>query len=70
MNGASRTITVEVSQGVAGLLHATSPEMKELFVSGETQAELREAVPHIVPAIIEARGERPSDTALEYRFKP
>lgn len=58
MTNHAKIVTIEVSQGDAGLLHATSPEVKELFVSGETIAEVTEAVPVVLTAIYAAHGVR------------
>jgi len=46
---------IRIERGGAGLFHATSPQMPELFVSGETVEEIREAVPVVVDAILEAK---------------
>ena len=49
-------VTVNVEAG-DGLYHATSPEMKELFISLETVEEVLDAVPHLIRAIYDIRGE-------------
>lgn len=52
----AKIITVRIEAGDAGLLHATSPEMGELFVSGESVEEIHEAVPEVIKAIFAAHG--------------
>lgn len=52
----AKIISIVIDKGDAGLLHATSPQMPELFVSGETEGELLEAVPVVLRAIFKAHG--------------
>ena len=52
----AKIISVEITKGEAGLLHAMSPQMSELFVSGESKEELIEAVPEVIRAIYKAHG--------------
>ena len=53
----ARILRLQIEKGEAGLFHATCPEMKELFVSGETVGEIEDAAPAIVQAICHANGE-------------
>ena len=53
----ARIISVNVEAGEAGLLHATSAQMKELLVSGESIEEIREALPAVIRAIFDSHGE-------------
>ncbi|WP_425081276.1 hypothetical protein [Ruegeria arenilitoris] len=53
----AKIITIEIEHGDAGLLHATSPQVRELFVSRKTVDEIKQAVPVLIKAIFENRGE-------------
>jgi hypothetical protein len=64
--GRAKIISVLVEQGEAGLLHGTSPQMKELFVSGETIEEIVEAVPEVIKAIYSAHGQSVSVVPADY----
>jgi predicted RNase H-like HicB family nuclease len=59
MTDISKKIVVVIFEGPtkSGLFHATSPDVPELFVSGETMDELRSAVPVVLDAILKARAE-------------
>lgn len=50
-------VMINVEAGDAGLYHATSPQMKELFISRESVEELLEAVPHMIREIYDLKGE-------------
>ncbi|MEM6610219.1 MAG: hypothetical protein AAF689_16775 [Pseudomonadota bacterium] len=52
----AKIITIIIERGRAGLFHATSPQMTELLVSGESVQEVRSAVPAVVEAIYGAHG--------------
>ena len=49
-----QNIRIIVEKGEAGLYHATSPDMRELLVSGETVAEVEAAAPIVAAAIRES----------------
>ena len=53
----AKIISVNIEAGEAGLFHATSAQMKELLVSGESVEEIREALPAVIRAIFDAHGE-------------
>lgn len=52
----AQIISVEITNGEGGLLHATSPDMTELLVTGESMDELRSAVPIVIEEICRAHG--------------
>lgn len=52
----AKIISVTVEPGKSGLLHATSPQMRELLVSGDTLEELNIAIPDVIKAIFDAHG--------------
>lgn len=51
-------VSIQVETGDTGALYATSEQMREVFVSGETLDELKEAIPVVIEAIFDAKGER------------
>ena len=53
----AKIISIQIKEGGAGLLHATSPQMRELFVSGRSIDAVKAAVPSVIEAIFEAHGE-------------
>lgn len=53
----AKIISVQITEGSGGLLHATSPQMRELFVSGRSIDAVKSAVPGVIEAIFEAHGE-------------
>lgn len=63
-------ITINVERGEAGLLHATSPEMRDLFVSGETLGEIKKAVPAVIAAIQKEKSGIVHDFDLAYSTLP
>jgi len=52
----ARIISIVIEPGDAGLFHASSPEMQELFVSGRTIEDVKLAVPQVIEAIYRAHG--------------
>ena len=56
----AKIISIEIETGDAGLFHATSPQMGELFVSGESVEEVLDAVPAVIEAIYKAHGKEVS----------
>lgn len=52
----AKIVNIKVERGDAGLYYATSPQLKELFVSGETEGELYAAVPTLIEALFAAKG--------------
>lgn len=50
-------VSIVVEVGEAGLLHATSPQIPELLVTGTSMDELRLAVPEVVEALCSAQGQ-------------
>ena len=63
----AKIIGVIIEKGDAGLYHATSPDMKDLLVSGETVEDVKEAVPAVIAAIYEAYGENVNVVEAEER---
>ena len=61
----ARTIQIEIKAGKAGLFHATSPQVRGLFVSGRTVEGLKSAVPDVLHEMLRASGES-TDVFLEY----
>ena len=53
----AKIISVEIESGEAGLFHATSPQLQELFVSGESEDEVLNAVPDVIATIFSLKGE-------------
>ena len=55
--GRAKIISVEVRRGTAGLLHATSPQMRELYVAAGSLDDLRKSILASIEAIFAAHGE-------------
>lgn len=53
----AKIIGLVIETGEEGLLHATSPDMRELFVSARSVEELKRTVPAVIEAIYDAHGE-------------
>lgn len=52
----AKIIGVLIEAGEADLFHATSPDMPELLVSGESIEDVKTAVPAVIEAIFKAHG--------------
>jgi predicted RNase H-like HicB family nuclease len=53
----AKIVGVVIEKGDAGLFHATSPDLRGLFVSGESIEEVKSAVPLVIEALFDAQGE-------------
>lgn len=47
-------LTINIEAGEAGLFHATSPQVPELFVTGESIADTLAKVPETLDGLTEA----------------
>lgn len=52
----ARIIRLEVETAESGMLYATSPDLRGLFIGRRTMDELMIAVPQAIEAILEAQG--------------
>lgn len=53
----AKIINVVVEKVEGGMFFATSPQMRELMVSGTTESEVHEAVPQVIREIFDAHGQ-------------
>lgn len=61
-------IMVQIESGDSGLLHATSPQVPELFVSGENFDELFAAVTEVVGVIFSVNGDVDRNYKIEFQY--
>jgi hypothetical protein len=54
----SLDINIDIERGTAGLIHARGREMKNLMLTGRTDAEIWDNVGPVLRDLIEIKGER------------
>jgi hypothetical protein len=54
--GEGQIISVQIADGAKGLLYATSEDLPGLFVAAEDMRSLKEEIPSVIKAMLEAEG--------------